>query len=99
MAAALLQRKLPRNRDLETFDGDVDTAHKYLSHIELAQATLGEGEAVNGGLIPERTGIVAASSVLNTGFGFSYFPRLHIGATAWYVIAAQSGNPFRRRRG
>ena len=98
MAAALLQRKLQRNRDLPSFDGDVNTAQRYLSHIELAQAALGTDETVNGTPIPEGTGIVSASSVLNTGFGFSYFPRLHIGATAWYLIAALAGNPYQRMR-
>jgi hypothetical protein len=98
MAAALLERKLGRNRDLPTFDGDIATAHLYLRQIELAQAALGKNETVNGAAISEATGIVAASSVLNTGFGFSYFPRLHIGATAWYLIAALSGNPYQRLR-
>jgi hypothetical protein len=38
--------------------------------------------------------VVAASSVLNSGTGFSYFPVLHIGATAWASIAAFGGNPY-----
>jgi len=32
---------------------------------------------------------------LDTGFGFDYFPNLHIGATSWYLIAAQRVNPYR----
>jgi hypothetical protein len=96
MAAALLARKLPRSRDLPTFFGDRETAELYLEHVQLAQDRLGRGQVVNGRPIPEATGIVAASSVLNTGFGFSYFPNLHIGATSWYCMAAQAGNPFRR---
>jgi hypothetical protein len=36
-------------------------------------------------------GLVATTSPLDTGFGFSYFPNLHIGAKGWYLIAAQSG--------
>jgi hypothetical protein len=32
--------------------------------------------------------------VVNTGFGFSFYPNLHLAASAWYVIAGQSGNPF-----
>jgi len=40
-------------------------------------------------------GIVAAShDSLQTGFGFSYYAALHVGATAWYCIAKQKGNPF-----
>lgn len=31
---------------------------------------------------------------LTTGFGFSYFRRLHAGATAWLVLAEQGVNPF-----
>src|SRR3989449_4678210 len=37
----------------------------------------------------------AATSELNTGFGFSFKRFLHIAATGWYVIAVQAGNPFR----
>ncbi len=41
-------------------------------------------------------GIVAASSDgLVTGEGDIYYAALHTGATAWYLIAAQGGNPFR----
>jgi len=32
---------------------------------------------------------------MDTGFGYGYFPNLHIGATGWFLIAAQGGNPFR----
>jgi len=32
--------------------------------------------------------------VLNTGFGFSYFPVLHVGATSWHLIAALAGTPY-----
>jgi hypothetical protein len=38
----------------------------------------------------------AATSILNTGFGFNYFPYLHIGATAWYLIGVQGANPLVR---
>ena len=31
-----------------------------------------------------------------TGTGFSYFPVLHVGATSWYLIAALGGNPYQR---
>jgi hypothetical protein len=69
-------------------------ARVFVENIQSAQAQLGLNQTVGGAAIPNGQGIVAASSVLNTGFGFSYYPNLHIGATSWYVIAAQFGNPF-----
>jgi hypothetical protein len=40
-------------------------------------------------------GIAAASREgLTTGFGFSYFRRRHVGATAWDVFAQRVWNPF-----
>lgn len=40
-------------------------------------------------------GIVAASrDGLSSGFGFRYFQRLRIGATAWLVLAQREVNPF-----
>lgn len=96
MAAALLARKRKASRDLPTFHGDLATASEYLSHIVLAQSELGRGQTVNGLAVPNGSGVVAASSVLNTGTGFSYFPNLHLAATSWYVIAAASGNPYQR---
>jgi hypothetical protein len=38
---------------------------------------------------------VAATSAFDTGFAFSYFQRQHVGATAWFAMAAQSFNPYR----
>jgi hypothetical protein len=49
---------------------------------------------VNGLAIPEGSGVVAASNILNTGTGFSYYPNVHLAATSWYLIAASSGNPY-----
>jgi hypothetical protein len=31
---------------------------------------------------------------MDTGFGYTYGPSKHIGATGWYLIAALGGNPF-----
>ena len=106
LAAALLTRRLPRNRDIDGFNGDVDTARILLDSIRVAQNNLGKGQHVGGGqpfiglgrpaqAIPDGLGVIAATSELNTGFGFSYKRFLHIGATGWYVIAGQAGNPFR----
>ncbi len=106
LAAALLTRRLPRNRDIDGFNGDVDTARILLDNIRVAQNNLGKGQHVGGGqpfiglgrpaqTIPDGLGVIAATSELNTGFGFSYKRFLHIGATGWYAIAGQTGNPFR----
>jgi hypothetical protein len=95
MAAALLARGHGADRDLPTFHGDAATAAEYLDHVALAQRELGHGQAVNGVAIPDDSGVVAASSVLNTGTGFSYYPNVHLAATAWYLIAATRSNPYR----
>lgn len=88
------------------FNGDVDTAGILLDNIRVAQKNLGKGQHVGGGqpfvglgkpaqTIPDGLGGLAATSELNTRFGFSYLRFLHIGATGWYAIAGQAGNPFR----
>jgi hypothetical protein len=95
MAAALLARRRGARRDPPTFHGDVVTASEYVSHIILAQTEFGRGQTVNALTIPDGSGVVAASSVLNTGTGFSYYPNVHLGATSWYLLAAAAGNPYR----
>ena len=45
--------------------------------------------------LPARSGVVSASSPLDTGFGFGYYPYRHAGATAWYLLAATRTNPLR----
>jgi hypothetical protein len=66
--------------------GDADKANVLLASIASAQS----GAPNNDG-----RGIVAASSDgLVTGEGDTYYAALHTGATAWYLIAAQGGNPF-----
>jgi hypothetical protein len=106
LAAALLSRRLPRSLDIDGFKGDVDTARILLDNIRVAQNNLGKGQHVGGGqpfiglgkpaqAIPDGLGVIAATSELNTGFGFSFKPFLHVGATGWYAIAGQGGNPFR----
>jgi len=54
-----------------------------------------QGGSWTGSPLPARSGIVAATSAFDTGFGFGYFPRQHVGATAWFLMAAQRFNPFR----
>ena len=97
LAAALLARNLPAERDLPGFSGDSDTARFLLMNILGAQATQGIGQTIAGKTIPASTGVVAASSELNNGFGFSNKPNPHIGATGWFAMAGQAGNPFQLR--
>jgi hypothetical protein len=55
----------------------------------------GEGGTWTGTPLPARSGIVAASSAFDTGFAFGYFQRQHVGATSWFLMAAQNFNPYR----
>jgi hypothetical protein len=80
--------------DLPGFHGDVDTAQILLDNISASQETLAKDQTAGGKTIPDGEGVVAASSVLNTGFGFSYDPNRHIGATSWFAMAGQAGNPL-----
>ena len=73
---------------------DWQSALQFVATCDQAQAQLGANQTVNGIPIPLGNGLVAATSVLDTGFGYTYGPSKHIGATGWYVIAMQSGNPF-----
>jgi hypothetical protein len=54
-----------------------------------------EGGTWTGSALPARCGIVAATSAFDTGFRFGYFQRSHVGATAWFLMAAQRFNPYR----
>ncbi len=94
LAAALLVRGLPAERDIPGFAGDLDTARFLLLNSLGAQATQGAGQTVAGKLIAPGTGLVASSSELNNGFGFSNKPNPHTGATGWFAIASLAGNPF-----
>jgi hypothetical protein len=73
--------------------GDRARAGTLMAEIRSTQGRLGSGQTFHG----KRTagGIVAASSPLDTGFGFDYSPNLHVGATSWYLFAAMRSNPFR----
>jgi len=75
--------------------GDEQRARRLLASIERAQDLLGGSQTVGGTALPARSGIVSASSPLDTGFGFGYYPYRHTGATAWYLLAAASANPLR----
>jgi hypothetical protein len=54
----------------------------------------GAGGTWTGTPLPARSGIVAATSAFDTGFAFGYFQRQHVGATAWFLMAAQNFNPY-----
>ena len=74
---------------------DGKRARRLLGSIERAQDLLGAGQTVGGTPLPARSGVVSASSPLDTGFGFGYYPYRHTGATAWYLLAAARANPLR----
>jgi len=95
LIAALLQRRLPAKDDIPSFHGDVDLAGSLVENVQVAQNSLGAGQTVNGQPLQVGQGITASTSILNTGFGFNYFPYLHIGATSWYAMGAQAANPLR----
>lgn len=65
---------------------EFDKAEFYLSELHRAQE-----QALNG----NGRGLVAAShDGVTTGFNWDYFSRLHIGATAWLILAEQGYNPY-----
>ncbi len=85
LAAALRQRHQR---------GDETSARRLIESIEKAQDTLGAGQTMGGAALPERSGVVSASSPLDTGFGFGYYPNRHVGATSWYLLAEARANPL-----
>ncbi|MFJ9722349.1 Tat pathway signal sequence domain protein [Streptomyces sp. NPDC101209] len=85
LALALRCRRAP---------GDGARARRLLASIERAQELLGGGQSLGGGAVPEGSGVVSASSPIDTGFGFGYYPYRHTGATAWYLLAATRVNPL-----
>ena len=78
-------------RDRRRGDDRAD-AEVLLDTIRVAQRRLGQGQTFNGR--SGDGGIVAASSPMDTGFGFGYYPNLHIGATSWFVMASLNVNPY-----
>ncbi len=61
-------------------------AQKYIGDVAYAQAN---GPNADG------LGIIAASkNGLSDCDGDKYYASLHVGATAWYVLAAGDANPF-----
>jgi hypothetical protein len=85
LALALRHRHAP---------GDEVRARRLIASIERAQDLLGADQTIGGKALPARSGVVSASSPLDTGFGFGYYPYRHTGATAWYLLAAARANPL-----
>ncbi|MEU3282341.1 Tat pathway signal sequence domain protein [Streptomyces antibioticus] len=85
LALALRVRRAP---------GDEARARRLLASAERAQDRLGGAQTFGGRALAERSGIVSASSPIDTGFGFGYYPYRHTGATAWYLLAETRGNPL-----
>jgi hypothetical protein len=71
--------------ELRNESGDRAQAKKYLGDIAYAQAN---------GPNSDGFGIIAASKTISDCDGDKYFASLHVGATAWYVMAAGAVNPF-----
>jgi hypothetical protein len=95
LISALLFRDLPASKDIPSFHGDLALALSLIENVQVAQNSLGAGQTVNGQALKVGQGLTASTSILNTGFGFNYFPYFHIGATGWYVMGAQGYNPMR----
>lgn len=72
--------------------GDRRSADRLLTQVRHAQDVLGVGQHLGGAVVDG--GVVAASSLLDTGFGFGYFQVQHVGATSWFVYAATRANPM-----
>jgi len=92
--AALVARAIAGRDSLPALFRDLSTAIGFLNQIQIAQSELGAGQTVNGVTIPLGEGLVASTSLMDTGFYYTYGPSKHIGATGWYLIAALGGNPF-----
>ncbi len=92
--AALVARATAGGQSITARFSDIETSLKLLKNCRMAQAELGAGQTANGQMIPVGNGLVASTSVMDTGFGYTYGPSLHIGATGWYLVAALGGNPF-----
>lgn len=72
--------------------GDGAAAQSLLDAVIWAQSELGGGQQFGEKRIDG--GVVAASSPMHTGFGFGYYPNLHVGATSWFVFAGNGVNPY-----
>jgi hypothetical protein len=92
--AALVTRSLDSTEAFPARLDDLQIAMRFTQTCESAQLQLGAGQTAGGSPIPMGEGLVASTSVMDTGFGYTYGPSKHIGATGWYLMAAHAGNPF-----
>lgn len=74
--------------------GDSAAADALLAQIRSAQQHLGAGQQFGGKAVPPG-GVVAASSPLDSGFGYGYYQYLHVAATSWYLFAGTRTDPYR----
>jgi hypothetical protein len=93
--AALTARAFAGRETFQQRLQDLETAAGFVSTCESAQSELGADQTVAGVTIPTGQGLEAATSVMDTGFYYTYGTAKHIGATGWYLIAAYAGNPFK----
>ena len=84
LALALHVRDAPKDRV---------RAEALMEQVRSTQGRLGAGQTFHGR--GTTGGVVAASSPLDTGFGFDYSQNLHVGATSWFLLAAMRSNPVR----
>ena len=92
--AALLARVLRGQDGLSGLLGDLNTVLGLVNQSIKAQQQLGVGKTFGGKAVPQGEGLVASTSVMDTGFGYTYGPSLHIGATGWYLLGTLAANPF-----
>ncbi len=92
--AALAARVLRGSENLFAAFNDVQTAYSLVQQCIKVQTDLSGGKFAGGKAIPSGQGLLAATSVMDTGFGYTYGPSLHIGATGWYLLGATGSNPF-----
>ncbi len=93
--AALAARVLRGGENIASLLTDLQSAASLVEQCIKAQTELGANQTVNRKPIPAGEGLVAATSLMDTGFGYTYGPSLHIGATGWYLLGALAANPFR----
>lgn len=79
---------------LRNADRGAELLGSLFSSLERAQQQLGAGQTIGQKVLPAGAGIVAASSPIDTGFGYGYYPFRHVGATAWYLLAVAGHNPL-----
>lgn len=92
--AALLSSAVSGAADFHDRLSAFQAAETLVDMCQKAQTELGGGQTLAGKPIPLGEGLVAATSQMDTGFGYTYGAVKHIGATGWFLIAVQGGNPF-----